>query len=359
MKTLYHKIALMALVALSLASCLDDNPFKQEYTGFQPQPKDDGWEISTPEAQQMDRQAIEDACKLVYEDDRFVMARSLLVLRNGKLVAEVYPHEADDAEQIQNLQSITKSFTAIMAGVALQDGLLDSVGQTFESIYPEEFTEHPDKAAITLRDALTMRTGIDFDNGDHTIGLYSEKDNSVNFVLSRPKNHEPGIVYHYHDGAPQLVSYAIQKRVGKSLSAYADERLFKPLGITNWKWEAAGDDVTFGAFALYLKPRDAAKFGQLLLQNGEWKGEQLVDSEWIAEATSPIVTAGESWASYGYYFWVYPAEGAYSAVGHGGQHIHVVPQENLVVVYTAWPYTDGELFDNFQELADLLVHGCR
>jgi CubicO group peptidase (beta-lactamase class C family) len=358
MKT-WKFLALPALAALIFSGCLNDELSKLPYQGFEPKENGDGWQISTPEAEGMDRQLVEQACQVVFEDDRFMMARSLLVIRNGKLVAEIYPHDASDAGQIQNLQSITKSFTAILTGIALQKDLLDSVGQTLESIYPDAFAGHPDKANITLRDALTMRTGIDFDNGDDTWPLYLEEGNSVEKVLSYPKNYEPGIVFRYNDGAPHLVSYAIQKRAGKSLSAFADEHLFQPLGITDWKWEAAKDGVTFGAFALYLKPRDAAKFGQLLLQNGYWNGEPVVDSAWIAEATRPLATVSENGASYGYFFWVYPADEAYSAVGHGGQHIYAVPEKNLLVVYSAWPYTDGDLFDNFQELADLLVFSCR
>jgi len=83
-----------------------------------------------------------------------------------------------------------------------------------------------------------------------------------------------------------------------------------------------------------------------------------VDSTWIANATQPQVTTHAPGASYGYYFWVFPAYPAYTAQGHGGQYIFVAPKQNLVIVYTAWPYTSGVMFDNFLEIADLIVGSC-
>lgn len=346
--------AVTLLIALTLSSCMSDEPFKLSYTGFQPVNHNDGWVISTPEDENMNRILLDKAYQLVYDDHRFTMARSLLVIRNGKLVAEAYPHDKDDMNRIANIQSMTKSFTSVLTGIALQKKLVDSVNQTLYSIYPEFFPNAPEKQSITLKHALTMTTGIDFDNGSDTEALYHTEGNSVKFVLSQPQKYDPGMVFHYHDGAPQLVSAAVQKRYGKSFSEFANQNLFLPLGITEWKWEAATDGNTFGAFSLYLKPRDIAKFGQLLLQNGQWNGQRLVDSVWIAEATQPLVNSGSGGGPYGYYFWIYPAFGAFAADGHGGQRIMVFPAKNLVIVYTAWGYTSGEFFDYFNEVADII-----
>lgn len=128
--------------------------------------------------------------------------------------------------------------------------------------------------------------------------------------------------------------------------------------IGSWSQLPVKDGVTFGAFSLYLKPKDGARFGQLLLNNGKWNGQQLGDSSWIAKATLPLVTSDSYGASYGYYFWVYPAYPAYAAIGLGGQRIFVMPSKNLVIVYTAWLYTSGEMFDDFKELSDLIVKSC-
>jgi CubicO group peptidase (beta-lactamase class C family) len=359
MKTKNYIILLIWILYLGLPACVKDEPVKFAYIGYQPLETGDDWQISTASKENMDEGYLNTAYQLIHSNDRFIMARSLLIIRNGKLVAEAYPHDPDDAYRIENIQSCTKSFTSILTGIAFKKGNLDSLNQTFSSIYPEYFINHQDKSSITIANALTMKTGINFIDGDNTRPLYETDESSIDYILSLPKNYEPGIVYQYNDGSPHLISAAIQERYGKTLSVFADEFLFKPLGITEWKWEAANDGITFGAVSIFMKPRDIAKFGQLLLQNGKWGNEQIVDSSWIAEATKPIVTMQSPGTSYGYYFWIFPAYGGYAAVGHGGQFIFVVPAKKLVVIYTAWPYTSGDMFDNFNELADLIIKSCK
>ena len=351
-------IVLIGILSPGLSSCLKDEPVKLVYNGYKPCLIGDDWLISTPAEENMNEDFLNCAFQLIHSNERFVMARSLLVIRNGKLVAESYPNDPEDAYKIENIQSCTKSFTSILTGIAFEKHYLDSLNQTLSSVCPDYFLNHQDKKNITIANALTMKTGINFIDGDHTRPLYETDQSSVDYILSLPKNYEPGIVYQYNDGSPHLISAAIQERYGKPLSDFADEFLFKPLGITEWKWEAAKDGITFGAVSIFMKPRDIAKFGQLLLQNGRWGNEQIVDSSWIAEATKPVVTMQSPGTSYGYYFWIFPAYGGYAAVGHGGQFIFVVPSKRLVVIYTAWPYTSGDMFDNFNELADLVIKSC-
>ena len=358
MKTRILIVILLGVLFFGMQSCLKDEQLKLAYNGFQPLKIGDDWQVSTPAGENMNEDFLDAAYQLIYNNERFVMARSLLVLRNGKIVAESYPHDPDDAYRIENIQSCTKSFTSILTGIALKKHYLDSLNQTFYSIYPDYFLNHQDKKNITIASALTIKTGINFIDSDNTRPLYETDKSSIDYILSVPKNYDPGIVFQYNDGAPHLISAAIQEGYGKPLSVFADDFLFKPLGITDWKWEAAKDGITFGAVSIFMKPRDVAKFGQLLLQNGKWGNQQIVDSTWIAEATKPIVTMYSPGTSYGYYFWVYPAYGGYAAVGHGGQFIFVVPSKKLVIIYTAWPYTSGDMFDNFNELADLIVKSC-
>ena len=353
------KLLLLLPLAAVLSSCLKDEPFKRDPAGFEPVALNDGILLSSPEAESMDRAVLQKAYDLVYRDDRYLMARSLLVFRNGKLVAEAYPHSPDDLGAIQNIQSCTKSFTSILAGIALEEQLLDSIGQRLYDIYPEWFDEDTRKRAMTISDALTMRTGLDFDNDDETLDLYSTSGNSAQFVLARPFLYPPGTVVNYNDGAPQLISKAIEKKAGKSLAAYAQQKLFGPLGITGWKWEAAKDGTTFGAFSLFLRPRDFGKTGLLLANYGKWNNTVLVDSGYLADATSIHVALNFHSEPYGYYFWILPAYNGYAAIGHGGQFLLIVPGLQLVAVYTAWPYTNEEFFDERNELMSLIVQSCQ
>jgi CubicO group peptidase (beta-lactamase class C family) len=352
------KTALVGILALLLcSSCLKNGPFKREYSGYVPEQKNDDWIISTPDDEKIERSVLEQAFGLLYRDDRFWMARSLLVVRNGKLIAEAYPHDPEDADQFANIQSCTKSFTSIMMGVCIQNGIDISVHDKLFDIYPELFDDDPIKREITLSDALSMQTGLEFNNDVNTLQLYQTTSSSAGFVLSFPRLFEPGTVMNYNDGAPQLVSKAIEIKTGMTLAEYAGEYLFKPLNIHEWQWENATDGTTFGAFSLYLKPRDFARVGQLLLQNGQWHEKQVIDKDYLAAATAHQVNSYNS-IPYGYYFWINERNQGYYAHGHGGQILLVVPSKNLVILYTAWPYTSGEYFDNAFELFNLIVDGC-
>ncbi len=123
----------------TFSSCLKDENFKQDYIGFVPQSINDDWQISTPENENIDKTILEKAYQLIYQDNRFLMSRSLLVFRNGKLIAEAYPNDKNDINRIHNIQSCTKSITALMVGVAIQDGKINSLNETLYSIYQEYF----------------------------------------------------------------------------------------------------------------------------------------------------------------------------------------------------------------------------
>ena len=352
------KVNLLIVMLSVLSSCLEDTPFKTEYIGFEPSAMSDGWEISTPENEKMDGSILDQAYMLVYSDDRYLMARSLLVFRNNKLVAEAYPHDDADIDAIQNIQSCTKSITSIMTGIAIHEGKIDSLSEKLYSIFPECFDQDLNKRTISIEDALTMRTGLGFDNGTHTMELFNTNSNSASYVLSLESVYPSGMIMKYKDGDPQLVAKAIEIKTGKKLSDYANEKLFSPLGITEWKWESAKDGTTIGAVSLFLKPRDLGKIGKLLLQNGKLDNQTIIDSTYLALATSTKVTGDFNEAPYGYYFWILPAFEGYAALGHGGQFLLVVPSKKLVVVYTAWPYTSGNYFDLPVEVMSIIVNSC-
>lgn len=352
------KIILLIFVATTLGSCLKDEPFKLDYIGFEPNAMNDDWQISSPENENIDRSKLEQAYALIFKDDRFTMARSLLVFRNGKLVSEAYPHDPSDKDAIYNIQSCTKSVTSILMGIAIQNNYIDSLGERLYDIYPEYFDTYINKRTITIEDALTMQTGLEFDNGVHTEELYKIKGNSVQYILSLDWLYHSGSFMNYNDGAPHLISKVIEKKTGMAMSDFAAEKLFSPLNINEWKWESAHDGTTFGAFSLYLKPRDFGKIGQLLLQNGKWNNVTLIDSTYLKEATSIKVAANFNSEPYGFYFWILPAYNGFAAIGHGGQFLLVVPEKQLVVVYTAWPYTSGDFFDQRNDLMNIIVNSC-
>lgn len=349
-------LSVTILSMLLFSSCLKDNAFKSEYSGFEPASIGDSWIISSPEEEYIDRVKLEEAFRLLYSDQRFLMARSMIIIRNGKLIAEAYPHNLSDRDNYANIQSCTKTFTSIMMGIAIQNGVDISIDDTLHNIYPDLFDDDIRKHTITIKDALTMQTGLEFSNDKNTLQLYQTESNSTKFVLSFPFMQAPGTLMNYNDGAPHLVSKAIEVKTGMALGEYAREKLFEPLNITDWKWEKAKDGTTFGAFSLYLKPRDFAKIGQLILQNGIWLDKQIINSNYLSDAISHHVTSSGG-NPYGFYFWIDKKNQGYYAHGHGGQILLVVPSKNLVMLYTAWPYTSGDFFDDALELFDIIIEG--
>lgn len=358
MKLMVLISAVCLFICSFLNSCLKDEPFKLKYKEYDPIDLNDGWQISSPEAENCNRNKIDQAFGLLYDKHRYMTAKSLLVFRNGKLVAEAYPNDTEDIGKYNNIQSCTKSITAMLLGVAIQQNMLISIDEKLYDIYPDLFDGDLVKREITISDVLTMRSGIDFKNDKHTQKLYSTNQNSTEYVLSLNRISLPGTGVQYNDGDPHLISKVIEKKSGKSLAEFADKHVFQKLGLSNWQWESAKDGTTFGAFSLFLTARDMGKIGHLLLQNGTWENEQIVESSYLKSAVSKHVSIDVNNEPYGYYFWIYPQWNAYAALGHGGQFLFIAPDKKLVVVYTAWPYTGYELWDDSEELMSIIYESC-
>lgn len=337
-----------AAVLGSVACGITDEDLKLAYPGYAPVPRSDEWVISTPQAEGLNPSAVDAVYRRMFDQDLYPTIRSLLVVRHGRLVAEAYARDPADRGRFHNLQSATKSVTSILAGIAVDRGLLPSASVRLHDVIPGAFDDNTGKRDITLRHALTMQTGLQFDNDENTAQLVYSKGSSLEFVLHRPLSFAPGSAFYYHDGNPQLVSGTIQEAAGMTEEAFAKEYLFGPLGISDYQWERHADGLTFGAFGLWLLPRDMAKIGLMLARGGVWEGRRVVSSEWLAEATRP----SSQKADYGYYFWLGP-DGTFWAAGHGGQFIYIHPRLELVVVLTADPYAaDAKLSPGMDSLIE-------
>lgn len=338
----------IACVAVLSACGITDENIKLPYTGYAPPTLADGWMVSGPRAEGLDEAAVDAVYRKLFDQDLYPTVHSLLVIRHGRLVAEAYMRDPGERTRFHHIQSATKSITAILVGIVIDQGLLPSEEVAIYDVIPEAFDEDERKRAITLQHVLTMQTGLEFDNDENTQELFYSKGSSLEFVLHRALVFEPGTSFYYHDGNPQLASGVIQAISGVTEQAFARRYLFEPLGIDDWQWESHRDGLTFGAFGLWLRPRDMAKVGQMLVQDGVWQGERIVSSEWLSEATAPHTQAGD----YGYYFWLLP-DGSFRAEGHGGQVIQVWPDLDLVVVMTTDP--DSASAELSPGLYDLIV----
>lgn len=385
-------LRLGAIVALSgLVAC----SVNTQRDGAVPALSSDGdWEVSEPEALGFSREPLE---RMAAEIGRGELpnVHAVLIAKDGLLVYEEYFEGTDrrheggrlrdvatrfERDTLHDLRSVTKSVVSALVGAAVAAGEIDSLDQSLLALFPEyESRAGVGVEAMTVRHALTMTGGFDWNEGDVP---YTNPDNHderkshstdpVGFVLGRPLEVEPGTVWDYNGGLPTLLGFAVARASGQPLGAFARERLFAPLGITDcewagpqaWtelpemRWEGHRDWAKNcdPASALWMRPRDLLKFGLLYANGGEWRGRRILEPEWVAASLEARVARGEGmyelgggWLrqrAYGYYWYhdrytlPYGDIVVHSAAGNGGQRIWIVPELGVVSVHLAGNYNE-------------------
>ena len=194
---------------------------------------------------------------------------------------------------------------------------------------------------MTIEDMLTMQSGLAWresgyayepGSGNDVMAMLAAKS-WTNYVIDRPMAAQPGTTFAYDSGTSHLVSAAISVLTGRPAAALAARRLFAPLGVSTYKWLAAPEGVTSGAFGLQLRPRDLAKLAFLYLHHGRWDGRQIVPAAWVEQSTTDHVA--DPTTEYGYLWWLDRADGYAYMAGLYGQLAVVAPGEDLVAVITA------------------------
>jgi len=290
---------------------------------------------STPEAEGISSQAILDFVEAAEKEQPNAL-HSLMIVRHGRIVAEGWwnPYNADSPHL---LYSLSKSFTSTAIGLAVGEDLV-SLDDEVISFFPDKVPENPSEnlSSMRIRDLLRMTTG----HASDTYGrIQGHPDGWVAGFLSLPVEHKPGSIFIYNTGATYMLSATIQKVTGQTLTDFLQPRLFDPLEIKKPFWRSDPEGINVGGTGLYVTTRDIAKLGQLYLQKGNWKGEQILTEEWVKAATSLQTSNGSSpdsdWdQGYGYQFWrcrnnLYRGDGAF------GQYCIVMPQHNAVVAITS------------------------
>ena len=358
-RSVRHLVAM--LVPWLLAGCVESSDLP---VGAAP----GEWTTASPGDVGLDPEPLE-SMRISAHEGAFQNLHSVLVVRNGTLVFEEYFGEFG-AETLQYTASVSKSVGSILLGVAMDDGLMPGLddGILESSLadvlpeYAEALSDDPRKQIILLRHALSMSGGLEWDEQTYPYSdarndwiRASQSDDPVGFALSRPVVAPPGSVFNYNGGYSILVSYLVQRAAGMTAEGFAADRLFGPLGIETWEWEALRSGLTDTDGGLHLRPRDMAKLGQLFLNGGTWNGERVVSRGWV-DASARLHFDSDGMPDYGLQWWRgahhYADRSAftYFASGHGGQRIHVFPELDLVVVITQ------QVFDNpFADLNALAI----
>lgn len=300
------------------------------------------WRTSPPEAQGMDAARL--AQMLTRIQQQHLALHSLLVIRHGYIVSETYFPPYAQASRHQ-LYSCTKSFVATLVGIALDQGYIDRTSHRVLDYFPQRTFDNLEasKAAMTLDDLLTMRSGLAWHEGDAAYQDMYYSSDWVKYVLDEPMAVPPGSQFNYCSGCSHVLAAIVQQATGVSLREYAEKNLFEPLGITSVQWDTDAAGLPIGGWGLQITPREMAKLGYLYLHQGQWDGQQVVSAAWVKTATQKH-TGTDSSLGYGYQWWTYPTWGAYAALGRYGQTIFVIPEADLVVVTTAQLDNHDEIF---------------
>ena len=279
---------------------------------------------------------------------------SMLVIRDGKLVVEEY-FNGWDPVRLHRVQSVTKSYTSTLVGLALKHGLIGSVSDPIYEYLPDydSLLTGP-KREITIENLLTMSAGFEWNEGETYYAAPEKCDahlaeasgDFIMYLLEKPLVNTPGDIYYYNSGYPNILGHIIAERAGTRILKFAFEHLFGPLGMERAYWYRNQQESGYRpgcAGGLRVTSRDMAKYGLLYLNSGTWNGKPILDGDWVRESIEGKMDSGHG-TRYGY-FWksTRSLDGKYNiffASGTGGQYIACIPDMNTVVVTTALFNTD-------------------
>jgi CubicO group peptidase (beta-lactamase class C family) len=308
------------------------------------------WQTDSPAAHCMDTGRLVHLRRALQAEGNGV--RGFVVVRDGRMVFEHYRHDVAP-DDLQEINSVTKSVVGTLVGIALREGALQSVQQNIGTFLPEasEAGVDPRVRDITLAHLLSMTSGFESDErafDDCLLGpcdRFANGSERLRFILQRPLAHPPGSHFDYDSHAVHLLSVILLRATACSPDRYALTRLFEPLGIRRFEWLGDEDGTPLGGRGITLAPRDMARLGWLWACGGEWRGKRLIGEAFVrdsgrahAEGDWPV-----SGAEYGYLWWIQPEDhearekqGArFFAYGFGEQFIFVEPRLRLVAAVSS------------------------
>ena len=265
---------------------------------------------------------------------------AFLVIKNDSIQHEEYWDNYKDTT-LSNPFSVTKSVVSLLIGIAIEEGKIKSIDQLVGDFIPE-FKEDK-KAGITIKNILQMASGLDFMESYSTPFNYTTEAYYGNDLVSMIKKlnviEPPGTISRYKSGDTQILGLILIAATGKTLSEYASEKIWSKLGVQkSAQWSLDHEHGIEKAYCcFYTNARDLAKIGKLILQDGNFNGDQLVDSAYLAASFTPTLLPDEEGKVtdyYGYQWWLINRNGVQIkyARGLGGQYLFIIPSENMIVV---------------------------
>lgn len=318
----------------------------EQQIAIQPIQSNSGWNISQ---ERINTESIRTLNKKIAEN-RFKNITGIVIIKEGKLLLEEY-FNGSGRDSLQDTRSVGKSFSSALMGIAIKEGYLKSENQKLSEFYDLKLFKNysPQKDNVTIKSLLTMSSGFDgndenYESPGNEENMYPT-ENWVKFTLDLPMTENPiGKNWSYFTAGVVVSGDILDKTVPQGLKNYADQKLFQPLGITNYKWQFTPQQKPSLAGGLRMKALDFAKFGQLYQNNGVWSGKILLSKEWIQKSFTNYFTDNPDFEGYGYLFWkkVYTVGNksyeAFQSSGNGGNKIIIFTQIPVVIVITAQAY---------------------
>jgi len=333
-----------------IAEMLRPRPEDLAAVEYTPLPGDD-WKVSTPAEQGLDPMLV---AELYLDAAEMETLYGLLVIKNGYLIAEGYFNEGA-VEQKALLQSVTKSYTSALVGIALDQGCLSSVDQKMMDFFPklaDQITD-PRKEQIAIRDLLQMRAGYPWEETDPALWEALLWGDFLRLIVDFPLISDPGTEFNYSNLTSHLLGIIVARACDTDLKSYAQEHLFSPIDAEVGDWIQDRDGYYIGGADIRFTARDAAKFGLLYLNDGEYEGSQIISADWVHDSLQTYSKdAGVTEAKlnkvgryfrdlgYGYQWWSARVGDHHLdfAWGHGGQYIVLLDELDMIIVVTADPF---------------------
>ncbi len=298
------------------------------YTTIENTGKKDPWKNSSTK----NKIKLSDSLRNVLERYETV---AFLVIKNDSIQYEEY-WDGWNENSYSNSFSVAKSIVSLLIGIAIDEGKIESVNDPVGKYVPEYNVG--DLQKVKIIDVLKMASGLNFKESystpfNQTTDAYYGKD-LRKLIYSLKVEKTPGTEFYYRSGDTQLLEFVLKAATGKSMSAYASEKLWSKIGAENpahWSLDKeGGDEKAYCCF--YSNARDFARIGKLYMQNGMWDSTQVLSSEWVKNSTTAhgLPENGVATNQYGYQWWVY--NDIYYCRGILGQYIIVDPKNNMIVV---------------------------
>lgn len=337
------RIVIASILILAFLIGCDSSTQNLESVDYTPLSGGD-WAVSTPEEQGLDPMLVAELYQSAAELETLY---GLLVVKDGYLIAEDYFNEGSVGQKAL-LQSAAKSITSALVGLALDLGCLSSVDQKMIDFFPD-FADQmvdPRKRQITLRDMLQMRAGYPSEESDPALWEAVRSGDYVHLVADFPLTSDPGVEFQYSNLTAHWLGVIVARACDRDLKSFGQEHLFDPLGAEIGNWKKDLDGYNWAAGEIHVTARDAAKFGMLFLNDGQFEGNQIVPAEWVRDSLQTYSedaydNIGEFRdIGYGYQWWSAEVGDHHVnfAWGHGGQLIVLLDELNMVVMVTADPF---------------------